>query len=169
MLAADRDSHRAFSEGAGSVTNGDGFKFDRMSADPLDKFKFKNDGVPFILNPKGVSFVKDRWTSLDGLTKGTATITLGVAFLNGDEQQKQMVRDAASVWTSPTILGPRLAFHFDAPLALSCTDNTEADALAHTALFTKVIEDYIRKYPDQWLWVHRRWKTRPQGEAAIYT
>jgi KDO2-lipid IV(A) lauroyltransferase len=58
---------------------------------------------------------------------------------------------------------------FGAPLILPISDDVEADTLAHTALFTKVIEDYIRKYPDQWLWVHRRWKTRPQGAAAIYT
>ena len=30
------------------------------------------------------------------------------------------------------------------------------------------LETAIRKYPDQWLWIHRRWKTRPPGEASIY-
>ena len=36
------------------------------------------------------------------------------------------------------------------------------------ARFTGVIEDYVRRYPDQWLWVHRRWKTRPEGEKPLY-
>ena len=34
--------------------------------------------------------------------------------------------------------------------------------------FLKGIEDYVRRYPGQWLWVHRRWKTRPEGEPALY-
>jgi len=34
--------------------------------------------------------------------------------------------------------------------------------------FTRVIENYVRRYPDQWLWVHRRWKTRPPGERPLY-
>jgi KDO2-lipid IV(A) lauroyltransferase len=58
---------------------------------------------------------------------------------------------------------------FGAPLPLASSGDLEADALANTGVFTKVIEEYIRHYPDQWLWVHRRWKTRPEGDAAIYT
>ncbi len=58
---------------------------------------------------------------------------------------------------------------FGAPLCVAATGDVEVDAVANTALFTRVIEDYVRQYPDQWLWVHRRWKTRPPGEAPIYT
>ncbi|HKD84744.1 MAG TPA: lysophospholipid acyltransferase family protein [Terriglobales bacterium] len=57
---------------------------------------------------------------------------------------------------------------FDRAVELAHTGDEEADAVANTARFTKAIESYIRRYPDQWLWVHRRWKTRPPGQPALY-
>jgi KDO2-lipid IV(A) lauroyltransferase len=57
---------------------------------------------------------------------------------------------------------------FDPALDLVNTGDENADAVANTAMFTKVIENYARRYPDQWLWVHRRWKTRPKGEQPLY-
>ncbi|HLY61279.1 MAG TPA: lysophospholipid acyltransferase family protein [Terriglobia bacterium] len=47
-------------------------------------------------------------------------------------------------------------------------DNAEDEILANTANFTRLIEEYVRRYPDHWLWVHRRWKTRPPGEPPLY-
>ena len=41
------------------------------------------------------------------------------------------------------------------------TGDRDADILANTQRFTKVIEQIVRRYPDQWLWVHQRWKTQP--------
>lgn len=57
---------------------------------------------------------------------------------------------------------------FDPALDLVRTGDLEADIVTNTQKFTKVIEKYVRKYPEQWLWVHRRWKTRPPGEEPLY-
>ena len=62
----------------------------------------------------------------------------------------------------------RYVLHFGEALALQRSGDAEADAWANTALFTAVLEGWIRRYPEQWLWVHRRWKTRPAGEASLY-
>ena len=57
---------------------------------------------------------------------------------------------------------------FDPMMELVRTGNLEADITENTQRFTKVIEDYARQFPDQWLWVHRRWKTRPEGQPPLY-
>ncbi len=46
--------------------------------------------------------------------------------------------------------------------------NTEADTAENTRRFVKVIEDLVRRYPEQFLWTHRRYRTRPRGMAPIY-
>ena len=43
------------------------------------------------------------------------------------------------------------------------------DPQADTQALHCVLEQVIRDYPDQWLWIHRRWKTRPEGEPPIYS
>ena len=50
----------------------------------------------------------------------------------------------------------------EAPLTLQQSGEKEADLLANTQQFTKVIESYIRRYPEQWIWMHERWKTQPE-------
>jgi KDO2-lipid IV(A) lauroyltransferase len=57
---------------------------------------------------------------------------------------------------------------FEPPVELIRTGDTERDVFENTQRFAKVIEEIIRKHPDQWVWVHKRWKTRPKGEPALY-
>lgn len=70
-----------------------------------------------------------------------------------------------TVWDERT---RKYILRFDPALELIRTGDDQADIVANTARFTSVIEDYVRRYPDQWLWVHRRWKTRPEGEKPLY-
>jgi len=56
----------------------------------------------------------------------------------------------------------------DQPVELIDTGNLDHDVLENTKAFNRILEGYIRKYPDQWLWIHRRWKTRPEDEASLY-
>jgi Kdo2-lipid IVA lauroyltransferase/acyltransferase len=81
------------------------------------------------------------------------------------------LRTDAAVVPTFTVWDPGLKkyrLRFDPAVQLVRTGDLEADTIANTQLFTKIIESYVRQYPNQWLWVHRRWKTRPEGDPSIY-
>jgi KDO2-lipid IV(A) lauroyltransferase len=95
-----------------------------------------------------------------GIPACTATGVARVAMHTG-----AAVLPAFTVWDQQ--MG-KYKVRFDPALQLVCTGDEQDDALANTALFTKVIESYATRYPEQWLWVHRRWKTRPPDEPSLY-
>ena len=54
-----------------------------------------------------------------------------------------------------------LRLFVEGPIPVPNTGDRKADIFELTATLTRVIEGYIRRYPDQWLWLHRRWKVQP--------
>jgi len=63
--------------------------------------------------------------------------------------------------------GNRYRFIYGAPLEVPLTGDREADVLAITQACTAVIEEKIKEHPEYWLWMHRRWKTRPKEEEGF--
>jgi Kdo2-lipid IVA lauroyltransferase/acyltransferase len=69
------------------------------------------------------------------------------------------------LWEPPE---KRYVLHFGPPMEFARTGRTKEDVLAATQQCNDVLESWIRRYSDQWLWIHRRWKTRPAGDPALY-
>jgi Kdo2-lipid IVA lauroyltransferase/acyltransferase len=59
--------------------------------------------------------------------------------------------------------GSGLRMYVEGPFQVPSTDDPRADLIAHTAQLTAAIERHIRRHPEQWLWLHRRWKGKPSG------
>jgi KDO2-lipid IV(A) lauroyltransferase len=92
-----------------------------------------------------------------------AATTSGIARLA--RRTGAAVVPAYSYW-DPQIRKYRL--RYEPALELAATEDEQSDILNYSARFNQVIEDYVRRFPDQWLWVHRRWKNRPAHECALY-
>jgi len=70
-----------------------------------------------------------------------------------------------AVWDAPQ---QKYRLRFEPPVELIRTGDADRDVFENTQRFTKVLEEIIRKYPEQWVWVHGRWNTRPKGEPPLY-
>ncbi len=62
----------------------------------------------------------------------------------------------------------RYVLHFGPEIEILRTGSSAEDIVRATQQCAAVTEAWIRRYPDQWLWIHRRWKTRPAGEPGLY-
>lgn len=89
-------------------------------------------------------------------TAGIATLAL---------KTNALVIPTCAVWDQKR---RRYVFSAEPPIELVRTGDTKKDVEVNTARFAEAMERFIRLYPDQWLWIHKRWKTRPRGEADLY-
>lgn len=89
-------------------------------------------------------------------TAGIATLAL---------KTDAVVIPTCAVWNPKR---KRYFFHGDPPVELVRTGDHDKDIEVNTANFAAAVERMVRLYPDQWLWIHKRWKTRPPGEADLY-
>lgn len=81
------------------------------------------------------------------------------------------LRTNAPVVPGVLIWDDRLNQHrlrFDPEIPLTRTGDLKEEVRINTAQFTQVIEDWARRYPNQWMWIHKRWHTRPEGEPDLY-
>ncbi len=89
-------------------------------------------------------------------TAGIATLAL---------KTDAVVIPTCAVWNKEK---RRYFFHGDPAVELVRTGDPEKDVELNTARFAAAVERMVRLYPDQWLWIHKRWKTRPPGEPPLY-
>jgi len=111
---------------------------------------------------KGVAIVIDQDARSDGLfvpffgQPASTTPTLGLLALR---------TGAVMIPTFSVPLGKgRYRVVYEPAVEIPSSGDRDRDVLEVTARCTAIIEKWVRRYPEQWLWMHRRWKTTPEGD-----
>jgi KDO2-lipid IV(A) lauroyltransferase len=92
-----------------------------------------------------------------------ACTTSGVAMMA--MRTNAMIVPMCCVWNAKTA---KYRVFYGRRIESRNTGDRHRDVLEMTAAFTAEMESFIRAYPEQWLWIHKRWKTRPAGEKELY-
>jgi Kdo2-lipid IVA lauroyltransferase/acyltransferase len=75
------------------------------------------------------------------------------------------VLPAFAVWEEAK---QKYVVYLEPPVEIEKTGDEKEDIRRMTQAVTNVVEKYVRRYPEQWLWIHKRWNTRPAGERNLY-
>lgn len=136
---------------------------------PIDKNKSARAILKVLGEAGTVGILMDHNTSLD---EGVFVNFFGVPASTSSGLARLALRTDAAVvpgfllWDASR---RKYRLRFEPAVEVSRTGDEEADVRENTQRFTRVIEDFIREHPDQWLWVHKRWKTRPPGDPPMYS
>jgi len=119
----------------------------------------RNEGVGILIDQNAT---RDAGVFVDffGLPACTTTVLAALALRTG-----ATVIPGVLIWDCASNIH---RLHFEPPVEIVQTGDTRADIVENTARFNKILEKLVKQHPDQWLWVHRRWKTRPSGESSPY-
>ena len=129
-----------------------GFRIFYRDESPKQILKtLKNNEVLGILADQDVKKLDGVFVEFFGMPAYTSTAPVLIAMKSGASMvPARIIRE-----------GRRHRIVIEEPLSLRSTGDREADLICNTQLWTRAIERYIRKQPDQWVWMHRRWRTRP--------
>ena len=92
-----------------------------------------------------------------------ACTTIGVAMIAA--RTNALIVPMCCVWDESR---GRYSVMYGKIIEHASTGDRHRDIVETTAEFTAEMEKFIREYPEQWLWIHKRWKTRPEGEEELY-
>jgi len=135
---------------------------------PIEKRNASRDILKALRNNETIGILVDQNTTRDegifvdffGIPAATTTAVATLALRTG-----AAVVPGFLVWEAKT---RKHRLCLEAPLDLINTGDPTRDIMENTRAFNLLLEHRIRQHPDQWLWIHRRWKTRPEGEASLY-
>src|SRR6185436_20414117 len=92
-----------------------------------------------------------------------ASTTSGVAMMA--MRTNAMIVPMCCVWNRET---KKYNVFYGSLVEAANTGDRHRDVEETTAAFTAEMEKFVRAHPEQWLWIHRRWKVRPPGEKELY-
>lgn len=117
----------------------------------------KNGGCLGILADLNVQEKGGVFVDFFGIKASTTTSIAKLAL-----KTKASILPAFVVWN-----GEKYVVYIESEIPYDEVENKE-NIREITQKITAKIEEYVRRYPEQWLWIHRRWNTRPKGELSLY-
>ena len=135
---------------------------------PIDKRHASRDILKALRNNETLGILVDQNTTRD---EGVFVDFFGIPAATTPAIATLALRTGATVIPGFLIWDSHARKHclrFDPAVDLISTGDPTKDILENTRAFNRILENMIRRHPDHWLWIHRRWKTRPEGEPSLY-